>query len=165
MKERVREAAFNLIGPATAGKHAIDLFAGTGALGLEALSRGAAGATFIEQHIPTARVIDQNIQTLQVGDRADVVVANTFLWRRRLTSADGLSERPWLVFCSPPYDFYVERLDEMITLVRELLALSIPGSLFVLEADARFDFGLVAELGDWDVRTYAPARIGVHVVG
>ena len=46
MKERVREAVFNLLGPAAKKKHAIDLFAGSGALGLEAISRGAAGATF-----------------------------------------------------------------------------------------------------------------------
>ncbi len=54
MKDRLREAIFNLIGPEIRGKHAIDLFAGTGALGLEAISRGAARATLIEQHHPTA---------------------------------------------------------------------------------------------------------------
>src|SRR5438105_2010542 len=54
MKDRVREAVFNLLGPSVTGSHAIDLFAGTGALGLEALSRGAARATFIERHFPTS---------------------------------------------------------------------------------------------------------------
>src|SRR5256885_1565381 len=73
MKDRVREALFNLIGPQIKGMYAIDLFAGTGALGLEALSRGAAGATFVEQHYPTAELIRQNIETLAVGDRALVV--------------------------------------------------------------------------------------------
>ena len=52
MKNRVREALFNLIGPSIKGKHAIDLFAGTGALGLEAISRGAVSATLTEQHYP-----------------------------------------------------------------------------------------------------------------
>ena len=66
MKDRVREAIFNLIGPAIRGKHAMDLFAGTGALGLEALSRGADRATFIEQHFPTAKIIRQNIAALGV---------------------------------------------------------------------------------------------------
>src|SRR5947207_6491605 len=54
MKDRVREAVFNLLGAQVAGTQAIDLFAGTGALGLEALSRGAAQATFIDRHLPTA---------------------------------------------------------------------------------------------------------------
>ena len=52
MKDRLREAVFNLIGPDIRGKHAIDLFAGTGALALESLSRGAKSATLIEQHHP-----------------------------------------------------------------------------------------------------------------
>src|SRR5437868_14777408 len=58
MKDRVREAVFNLLGPQIAGSHAIDLFAGTGALGLEAISRGASKATFIERHLPTAKLIE-----------------------------------------------------------------------------------------------------------
>src|SRR5687768_13415002 len=54
MKDRVREAVFNLIGPRVVGKRAIDLFAGTGAIGLEALSRGASHAVLLERHFPTA---------------------------------------------------------------------------------------------------------------
>src|SRR6186713_2214397 len=60
MKDRVREAVFNLLGPQIKGTHAIDLFAGTGALGLEAVSRGASRATLIERHLPTAKLIEQN---------------------------------------------------------------------------------------------------------
>ena len=73
MKDRVREAVFNLIGPAVRGTHAIDLFAGTGALGLEALSRGAASALFVERHFPTADVIRQNVETLGVSNRATIL--------------------------------------------------------------------------------------------
>ena len=80
MKDRLREAIFNLIGPAIRGRHAVDLFAGTGALALEALSRGAEHATMIEQHHPTANIIRQNIATLAVQQQADVVPANVFIW-------------------------------------------------------------------------------------
>ena len=58
MKHRVREAMFNLVGPAVGGMHAVDLFAGTGALALEAISRGAAEATMVERHFPTVRCIE-----------------------------------------------------------------------------------------------------------
>src|SRR3954453_4982920 len=61
MKDRVREAVFNLLGAPVEGSHAIDLFAGTGALGLEAISRGAVRATFIERHVPTAKIIKQTL--------------------------------------------------------------------------------------------------------
>jgi 16S rRNA (guanine966-N2)-methyltransferase len=159
MKDRVREAVFNLLGPAVAGKHAVDLFAGTGALGLEALSRGAARATFIEQHFPTARVLKENIATLGVEDRADLAMGNVFLkslWETRL------SDLPWVVFASPPYAFYVERRDEMLGLLASLALAAPTDSLFVVESDERFDFSQLFEAAAWDLRSYPPAYIGIY---
>lgn len=161
MKDRVREAVFNLLGPAVRDTHAIDLFAGTGALGLEAISRGAASATLVEQHFPTARIIEQNIAVLQIAESASVVAANVFAWVIR-EPWDELPLRPWSVFCSPPYDFYVERADEMLELIRAIREHAPAGSWFVVESDDRFDFRLLAPLGEWDVRAYRPAVIGVH---
>src|SRR5690606_8776565 len=107
MKHRTREAIFNLVSTECTDRRAIDLFAGTGALGLEALSRGAVAATFIERHVPTARVVEQNIQTLGVQDRTTLLVTSAFLWAKRdLADAGPPRDRPWLVFCSPPYAFY-----------------------------------------------------------
>jgi 16S rRNA (guanine966-N2)-methyltransferase len=164
MKDRVREAVFNLIGPAVKGKHAIDLFAGTGALGLEALSRGAARATFIERHFPTSRIIEQNIAALDVGGQSEVVAANVFLWVRRQQDWAELTDSTWLVLCSPPYGFYVDCIGDMLELLRSLHDRAPQGSLFMVEADERFDFGRLADLGDWDVRTYPPAVIGISSV-
>ncbi|MBI3839341.1 MAG: RsmD family RNA methyltransferase [Planctomycetia bacterium] len=159
MKDRVREAVFNLVGPEVAGKHAIDLFAGTGALGLEALSRGAARATFIEQHFPTAALIRQNAAQLGVADRCDVLPANTFIWARRPTAGD---DRPWVVFCSPPFAFYSDRQAEMLALVEGLLERAPPGSTFVIEADEKFDSALLPEAEAWDIREYPPAVVAVY---
>ena len=158
MKDRVREAVFNLVGPDVKGTHALDLFAGTGALGLEAISRGAARATFFEQHFPTADCIRGNITALVVDNACQVVAANTFLAFRR---ERDLGTAPWLVFCSPPYDFYVDRLDEMLALLRTLVGKAPPGSMFVVEADARFDYAQLPDELRWDVREYPPARIGI----
>lgn len=162
MKDRVREAVFNLVGPLVKDKHAIDLFAGTGALGLEALSRGAAQATFIERHFPTAAVIEQNISTLGLKERCQVVPGDTFIWVRRDLPAAG---PPWLVFCSPPFEFYVSRHDEMVQLLERVLAAAPPESLLVVEADERFNFSELPEPGAWDVRTYPPAVVGVYERG
>jgi 16S rRNA (guanine966-N2)-methyltransferase len=159
MKDRLRENVFNLIGNEAAGKHAIDLFAGTGALGLEALSRGAAKAVMIEQHNPTADIIRQNASVLGVESRTEVVCGNVFIWSRRRT--DGKTPA-WLVFCSPPYDFYVSRRDEMLELIGGLIQSSPFGSIFIVEADDRFDFGLLPDSPAWDIRTYRPAVIGVY---
>jgi len=158
MKDRVREAVFNLVGPAVKGTHAIDLFAGTGALGLEAVSRGAARATFFEQHFPTADVIRGNIAALGIDDACQVVAANTFLAFRR---ERDMGAAPWLVFCSPPYDFYVDRLEEVLALLATLVGLAPAGSTFVVEADRRFDFAQLPDQLQWDVREYPPARIGI----
>lgn len=159
MKDRVREAVFNLVGPSIRGMHAIDLFAGTGAIGLEALSRGAARATLLEQHYPTADVLRQNVASLGVEAQCRIVVANTFVWALR---RGDLGPEPWAVFCSPPYDFYVERADEVLALLGSLIDAAPAASLFVVEADRRFDFGRLPAAACWDVRRYPPAVVGLY---
>ncbi len=174
MKHRVREAIFNLVGVEAEGKHAIDVFAGTGALGLEAISRGAASATLIERHIPTAAVVKQNIAAMGLGDACELLVTSAFVWGKRDVAsgkwgaAGEQSKRPWLAFVSPPYSFFVERQEEMLTLINTLLQHAPAGSMMVIEADEHFDFKLLpghviehrSETG-WDVRTYMPAVVGV----
>jgi 16S rRNA (guanine966-N2)-methyltransferase len=166
MKHRTREAIFNLISTECAGRHAIDLFAGTGALGLEALSRGAASAAFIEKHVPSARVVEQNIRALAVEDRATLLVTSAFVWARR-DLPQVADDKPWLVFCSPPYAFYHERQAEMLDLIGRIQALAAPHSILIVEADEQFQFDLLRDAGErsetspWDVRSYAPALVGV----
>lgn len=158
MKERVREAIFNLVGPSIRGTHAIDLFAGTGILGLEAISRGAASATLVEQHIPTSQVIRENAAYLGAQERAEIVAANAFFWIRQ---NHPLPSIPWCVFISPPYEFYLSRRDEMRTLIERVLAKAPPESIFVVEADERADLSLLPDADAWDVRSYPPAVVGI----
>lgn len=162
MKDRVREAVFNLVGPTVKGSHAVDLFAGTGALGLEALSRGAATATFLEQHFPTAKIIRENIATLGVEARCQLTAGDTFLWADR---HELPTERPWTVFCSPPYALFVERSEAMLKLIRRLRDDAPVGSVLVVEADERFDFAQLPEPEAWDVRPYPPAVVGIYRKG
>jgi 16S rRNA (guanine966-N2)-methyltransferase len=181
MKHRVRESIFNLIGTDAEGKHAMDVFAGTGALGLEALSRGAASCLFIERHVPTAEIVKQNIKAMGVEDRCELMMASAFVWAQRdLPNGEGgpkaganpNPQAPWLAFISPPYAFYLEREEEMLMLINALLKYAPPESMLVVEADQRFDFSLLpghvkehrSESG-WDVREYAPAVVGVLRIG
>lgn len=158
MKDRVREALFNLIGPSIQGKHALDLFAGTGALGLEAVSRGAVSATLIEQHYPTAKVLRENVATLGIEERVEVVTADVFTWLRRHPMLPSI---PWVVFCSPPYDFFIERQETMLELISGLIDAAAEGSILAVESDTRFDFSLLPHPETWDVRTYRPAMVGI----
>jgi 16S rRNA (guanine966-N2)-methyltransferase len=159
MKDRVREAVFNLVGPMVKGAHAIDLFAGTGALGFEAISRGAEKATFVEQHFPTAGVIRQNAALLDVSDRTLVYPGNTFIWVKQHPPAPDM---PWLVFCSPPYAFYTQRQADMLALVSDLLDRAPTGSTFVVESDEQFDQALLPDASAWDVRVYPPAVVAIR---
>lgn len=171
MKHRTREAIFNLVTTEATGRHAIDLFAGTGALGLEALSRGAASATFIEKHVPSAKVVEENIRTLAVEDRATLLVTSAFLWAKR--DLPGAAEwatqagLAWLVFCSPPYAFYDERREEMRELIEQIRRHAPASSVLVVEAETGFNFdaldreGAIGAHDKWAVRSYAPAVVGI----
>jgi 16S rRNA (guanine(966)-N(2))-methyltransferase RsmD len=164
MKDRLREAVFDVLATAVKDKYAIDLFAGTGALGLEALSRGAARVTLIERHFPTARLIEQNIASLGIADRASVYAGDAFLWPRQRLDWTELTLQPWLVLCSPPWAFLADRTADMVGLINVLHRRAPAESEFVIEADEHFDFGLLADLGEWEIREYPPAVIGFHRV-
>jgi 16S rRNA (guanine(966)-N(2))-methyltransferase RsmD len=159
MKDRTREAVFNLLGPAIRGVRVFDLFAGTGAMALEAISRGAVGAVMIERHLPTARVIRENIKTVGAEAECEVVVADVFRWA---TQAPKLDARPWVVFCCPPYDFFVHREAETLELIGTMLDAAPSRSAVVVESDDRFDKGLLPEPDEWDTRRYFPAVVGIR---
>jgi 16S rRNA (guanine966-N2)-methyltransferase len=160
MKDRVREALFNLIGPAVVGSHVIDLFAGTGALGLEAISRGAVRATLVERHLPTLKLIEQNAAALGVADQVLALFGDAF---SPATHRQFRTDARWLVFCSPPYEFYFSRRDAMLKLIGDLLAAAPPESRLVVEADERFSFETLPNAEAWNVRAYPPAVVGIFV--
>lgn len=160
MKDNIREAMFNLVGGWIPGKHVIDLFAGTGAIGLESISRGAAHAVMIERHFPTARIIEQNVEALDVGDCTSIVTSDTFFWVRKfLGESSNRPEIPWAIFCSPPYEFYESRKTEMLELIRTLLQHCPPQSIIAVETDAHFNSRELPDPDAWIIRQYAPAQI------
>jgi len=164
MKDRTREAVFNLISTASKGKHVIDLFAGTGALAIEALSRGAVSATLIEKHLATMRNLRTNIESLALADCCRLLQADAFYLARHPAELQVPPHPPWLVFCSPPYDFYVEKHTEMLVMLQLLYENAPDDSVFVMESDKRFDFELLqlAEENNLRRRSYPPAEIGVY---
>lgn len=158
MKERVREAVFNLVGPGIAETEAFDLFAGTGAMGIEALSRGAHHATFVERHFPTAHLIEKTVADLELQAHTDIAAGDVFHWTRHWPEREG---RRWVVFICPPYRLYTEMREEMLALVGRVLDGAPAESIVVVEADGSFDFSTLPDAEHWDVRTYAPAVVGL----
>jgi 16S rRNA (guanine966-N2)-methyltransferase len=97
---RTREAIFNILGAEVRGAHTLDLFAGSGAFGIEALSRGAAAALFIETGREALAVLARNIQVCGVADRASVIRWNV---ARNLDCLRKREPRFGLIFLDPPY--------------------------------------------------------------
>jgi 16S rRNA (guanine(966)-N(2))-methyltransferase RsmD len=142
--DRVRENAFNLIGPVD-GAVVLDLFAGSGALGLEALSRGAARATFVESDRDACRVVNANLDKL--GLAATVLCQDVL---RALAQERGRYD---LVLCDPPYDFDADRL------APQLAGLLEDGGLLVWESSSRLPPPSVPGLEVRTTRTYGSARL------
>ncbi len=159
MKDRVREAVFNLLGYGVVGTNVIDLFAGTGAMAIEAISRGAAGAICIERHYPTSKLIEKGARELDIADRLTVVFGDAFLWTKNYIVPPNSA--PLTVFCCPPYDFFVDRSAEMLELIDAWMQFSPPKTQLVVEADDRFDFTRLPSPAAWDVRAYPPSIVGI----
>jgi 16S rRNA (guanine(966)-N(2))-methyltransferase RsmD len=101
MTDRVRESLFSILAPRLGGAHFLDLFAGSGAVGIEALSRGAAAAVFVEQDRRWADVIAANIASLGLQNRSIIMRTDAYLAVRALGSG---GRRFDVTFAGPPYD-------------------------------------------------------------
>jgi len=142
--DRVREAAFNILAPWVEGAQVLDLFAGSGAMGLEALSRGAARAVFVEGDLDACRTIERNLDKL--GLHGEVRCADV------LAAIANEHRRYDLVFCDPPY---AERDHQ--ALARYLPGLLADGGLVVFETAAKVEPEL--PLTKRTSRRYGAARI------
>jgi 16S rRNA (guanine966-N2)-methyltransferase len=147
--DRVREALFSILGDIE-GLRVLDLFAGSGALGIEALSRGAASATLVENDRRALDAIRANVEPLP-GAAAEVVKADALAWLRG-------GRGPYdLVFLDPPYSS-AGKLAEPLS--KALPAALSPNALIVSESDKRDPLALAFPLED--ERTYGNTRIAIH---
>ncbi len=157
----VRESLFNIVRELVVDRLVIDLFAGTGAIGLEALSRGAERAIFVERDRENVSLIIRNIATLRYEDRAQVKLSDVYRWVRSF-QFPGAS--PVAVFLDPPYreyEVHAPRLNQMIAhLVEHVPA----GSVIALEAGRILDETILPDLPSWDIRRYGDTRIAIKVI-
>lgn len=146
--DRAREALFSILGPVQ-GAAVLDLFAGSGALGLEALSRGAAEATFVDNRPWLA---ENNAEALGLTDRTTVVRADVLKFLDR--TPDGSFD---LVLCDPPYGLPERISSRLAPLVRAVLA---PGGRVIVECSPENPIEIGLELtrerayGDTMIRAY-----------
>ena len=136
--DRLRETLFDVLGASVAGSRFIDLFAGTGAIGIEALSRGAAEAVFVENHPPAVALIRRNLESLGIRTGATVLSTEALRGLEKLASRQkGTTSGFDIVFLDPPYAAAKEyaRVLEFLGST-ELVA---PGGVVVVEHRRSFD--------------------------
>lgn len=138
MGERIRNALFNSLGEEVENASVLDAFAGTGAVGLEALSRGARFVTFVEKDRVAQKVLNDNIISLDVNNTTNIIRTTVSNW---LSAYEG--EKFDIIFADPPYH------DPQFSTVEKLFDLLKPGGLMVLSHPGRGE---------------EPAKTGVVVV-
>jgi 16S rRNA (guanine966-N2)-methyltransferase len=150
--DRVREALFSILGDSVQGARVLDVFAGSGALGLEALSRGAAAATFVDSSSAAVRAIRANLEAL--GGEAEVRREDAM---RFLSASPGKARHYDLVLLDPPYGL-AERLGRELS--EALPAVLAPAALVISESDRRAPLSL--DLPCRDERRYGDTLIRIH---
>jgi 16S rRNA (guanine966-N2)-methyltransferase len=156
----VRESIFNILREAVVGRVVVDLFAGTGAIGLEALSRGAARAVFVEQNRENVALIYRNLATLRYEDRVRVQATDAYRWARSFTPVD---DEPMVVLLDPPYREYEIRWKKVNQLLGLLVEKLPPGSVIGVESGKVLDARILPEFEAWDVRRYGGTQVAVRV--
>jgi len=144
----VRENIFNIVGPVDDAT-VLDLYAGSGAMGLEALSRGAGTVVFVERDLEAIRAIERNLDKLRLR--------GTVLRQDAIAVLAGERRKYDLVFVDPPYEMYIDLQPQ---LARYLPAVVAEDGIVVVETDARVEPDLPLE--QRTSRKYGSARVTVY---
>lgn len=147
--QRTREALFSILGNAVPGRPFFDVFAGTGVIGIEALSRGATSAAFVERDFRLIDELERHLKEFRL-DAGRIIRADVYRWVERWKPpAESVT-----VFLSPPFADLERKEEEMLTLITTVQERLHPGSVLVLQAEK---VDLLTRLPDrerWDERRY-----------
>jgi 16S rRNA (guanine966-N2)-methyltransferase len=148
--QMVREALFSILGNAVPDRSFIDIFAGTGVVGLEAISRGASSVTFIERDFRLIGDLERHIDEFGVGEQARIARTDVYRWIERWQAPD----EPVTIFLSPPFQDFEQRLDDLLNGIAQLQDRASPGSVIVLQAESKALLNELPARTEWDERRY-----------
>ena len=151
----LRQALFNICQQRIEGARFLDLFAGSGAMGLEALSRNALKATFVEQSPLAIRCIRENIELLHVEEKSEVIPLDVFRALKQLKSSKALFE---LIYIDPPYEKASKIAKELLSALEGMIAQG--GVVFLEDSSEEEELKeLPPFLKQKDVRHFGIARL------
>jgi 16S rRNA (guanine966-N2)-methyltransferase len=159
--DRLRETLFNVLGPTVDDSLFIDVCAGTGAVGIEALSRGARHAAFIESQTGAAQIIKQNLSSLGIGSSAELIQADAIQGLENLASRRLVAD---FIFLDPPYDeedLYIRTLEFIdashLVAPRGIVIVEHRNGFRLPEIFDRLELARLLEQGDAALSFYRPA--------
>ena len=148
--QMVREALFSILGNAVPDRPFVDVFGGTGVVGLEALSRGASMTLFVERDYRSAQEIDGHVRRFGLGRQAKIYRTDAYRW----VAAWQPPAEPVNVFLSPPFPDLTDRPDDLLDAIRTLQARVADGSVIVLQSERGAPLEEMEALSDWELRRY-----------
>jgi 16S rRNA (guanine(966)-N(2))-methyltransferase RsmD len=148
--QMVREALFSILGAGIRGRPFYDLFAGTGAVGLEALSRGAEPVVFVERDARTASQIERYLRDFGMADRAHVQKSDAYRWARHWEPGEEAVN----LFLGPPFSDLGQRADDLLQMLA-LFQQKLPrDSVMALQAEEAAILAELPDPGAWERRQY-----------
>ena len=150
--QMVREALFSILGNAVPDRPFYDVFAGTGVVGFEAISRGASRAQMIERDASQAAELHKAVVGWKLTSRVQVLRADAYRWAERwIPNPEAVN-----VFLSPPFpDLTGEKAEAFAKLIEVLWAKLPPESVLAVQVENNYDTKTLPDPADWDVRPYS----------
>jgi 16S rRNA (guanine(966)-N(2))-methyltransferase RsmD len=159
--QMVREALFSILGNAVPDRVFYDVFAGTGVVGLEAVSRGATSARLIENDAKQVADIQKYAVQFGVADKVQVLKADVYRWAERWIppGKDAVN-----LFLSPPFPDLSEKAEEFLKLMNTLLEKAPDESVLTIQAEDGFPLDKLPDREAWDIRSYGRNMLLFYVV-
>jgi 16S rRNA (guanine(966)-N(2))-methyltransferase RsmD len=157
--QMVREALFSILGNAVPERPFIDVFAGTGVVGLEAISRGASRVTFVERDFRLIDELERHLRDFGVAEQAIIARGDVYRWVERWQAP----AEPLTAFLSPPFADFQRRPDDLFGLVGELQQKAEAGSVIVLQGEKGAPLDDLPARAEWEERSYGRNLLAIWV--
>ena len=157
--QMVREALFSILGNAVPGRTFFDVFAGTGVVGLEAISRGASSVVFVERDFRLIAELERHFAAFGVGDSTRIARSDVYRWIERWQAP----AEPVVVFLSPPFADLERRLDDLMSLAGQLQNKVAPSSVVVLQSERGVRLDGLPDRPRWEERSYGRNQLFLWV--